>query len=160
MGKASSAKKLRRQQTAAQRELVDRVRQSRPDEPLKIVKRHAGRKVSEMLTEFAQPWLEEARNDDQRKTVIGLAVLAWNLALIPEFERWEGDIMETLGAIGRTILDEMIARKLALYAEETHPILDYQITASQHTLRVDVIFSLLPQEVADLKHGDPGGKPA
>jgi hypothetical protein len=69
---------------------VDRAQQSLPDERLKIVKRRTGRKVSEMLTEFAEPWLEEARNDVQRKTVIGMAVLAWNMATFPEPDRWEG----------------------------------------------------------------------
>jgi hypothetical protein len=100
--------------------------------------------------EFAQPWLDEARNDDQRKTVVGLAVLAWNLAAIPEPERWEGDFAEQLGITGKAILTEMIARKLAVYPGETRPILDYQITGGQENMRVEVIFSLLPQEVADL----------
>ena len=156
MGKASRAKRLRHPQTAAQRELVDRVRKSRPGEPIKVVTRRTGRKVSEILMEFAQPWLDEARNDDQRKTVVGLAVLAWNLAVIPEPERWEGDFAEQLGITGKAILTEMIARKLALYPEETRPILDYQITGSQNNLSLQVISSLSPQEVADLERGDQG----
>jgi hypothetical protein len=106
--------------------------------------------------EFAQPRLDAARNDDQRKTVVGMAVLAWNMAAIPEPERWEGDFVENLGEAGTAILKEMIARKLALYPEETRPILDYQITGEQENLRVDVVFSLLPQEIADLKRGDQG----
>ena len=156
MGKASRAKKLRSQQAAAQQALVDRLKRSLPDERIKVIKRRTGRKVSEILMEFAQPWLDEARNDDQRKTVVGLAVLAWNLAVIPEPERWEGDFAEQLGITGKAILTEMIARKLALYPEETRPILDYQITGGQDNLRVEVIFSLLPQEVADLGPDDQG----
>jgi hypothetical protein len=161
MGKASRAKRLRSQQAAAQRELVDRVQQSLPDERLKIVKRRTGRKVSEILMEFAEPWLDEARNDDQRKTVIGMAVLAWNMAAFPEPERWEGmspGFVEELGETGKAILKEMTARKLALYPEETRPILDYQITGGQNNMRVDVVFSLLPQEIAELKHRDQGGE--
>jgi hypothetical protein len=150
MGKASRAKKLRSQQAAAQQALVDRVKRSLPDERINVIKRRAGRKVSEILMEFAHPWLDEARNDDQRKTVVGLAVLAWNLAAIPEPERWEGDFAEQLGITGKAILTEMITRKLALYPGETRPILDYQITGAQDNLRLEVIFSLLPQEVADL----------
>ena len=150
MGKASRAKRLRHPQTAAQRELVDRVRKSRPGEPIKVVTRRTGRKVSEILMEFAQPWLDEARNDDQRKAVIGLAVLAWNAAMIPEPEQCEGYLLEKLEASGMAILKGMIARKLALYPEETRPILDYQITGAQDKLRVEVVFSLLPQEIADL----------
>jgi hypothetical protein len=158
MGKASRAKRLRSQQAAVQRALVDRVQRSLPDERIKIVKRRTGRKVSEILMEFAQPWLDEARNDDQRKTVVGMAVLAWNMAAISEPERWEGNFAEQLGETGKIILEEMIARKLALYPEETRPILDYQMTGSQNNLRVEVVFSLLPQEIADLKRGDLGGE--
>jgi hypothetical protein len=111
--------------------------------------------------EFAEPWLDEARNDDQRKTVIGMAVLAWNMAAFPEPERWEGmspGFVEELGETGKAILKEMTARKLALYPEETRPILDYQITGGQNNMRVDVVFSLLPQEIAELKHRDQGGE--
>jgi hypothetical protein len=143
----------------AQRALVDRVQQSLPDERLKIVKRRTGRKVSEILMEFAEPWLDEARNDDQRKTVIGMAVLAWNMAAIPEPERWEGvspEFAENLSEPGKVILRQMIARKLALYSQETRPILDYEITGNGDSMRVEVVFSLLPEEIADLKHGTQG----
>jgi hypothetical protein len=158
MGKASRAKKLRRQQTAAQRALVERLKQTLPDERIKVVKRRTGRKVSEILMEFAQPWLDEARNDVQRKTVVGLAVLAWNMALTPEPEPFEGNFEEQLGETGKAILNEMVARKLALYPGETRPILDYQVTGSQDNLRVEVVFALLPQEIADLEPGDQEGE--
>ncbi|SPE57093.1 hypothetical protein SBV1_2630009 [Verrucomicrobia bacterium] len=157
MGKASRAKRQRSQQAAAQQALVDRVKQSLPDARLKIVKRPTGRKVSEILMEFAEPWLAEARNDDQRKAVIGLAVLAWNMAAFPEPERWAGmspEFAEKFGNPAKAILKEMIARKLALYPEETRSILDYEITGGRDTMRVEVVFSLLPREIADLKQGD------
>src|SRR6266699_2441085 len=115
MGKASRAKRrareLRNQQPMTQQALVDRVRQSLPDERIKIVKRHTGRKISEVLMEFAEPWLDEARNDDQRKTVIGMVVLAWNMAAFPEPERWEGvspEFADNLREPARAILKEMI----------------------------------------------------
>jgi hypothetical protein len=91
MGKASKSKRRRRQQTAEQQALVDRVQKSMPEERIKVVKRQTGRKVSEILMEFAEPWLDEARVDDQRRMVIGMAVLAWNMAAFPEPERWETD---------------------------------------------------------------------
>jgi hypothetical protein len=161
MGKTSRAKRLRRQQAAAQQALVDRVQQSLPDERLKVVKRRTGRKVSEMLMEFAKPWFDEARNDDQRRTVIGMAVLAWNMAAFPEPERWEGmspGFAEKLGEPAKAILKEMIARKLALYPGETRSILDYEVTGSGDNMRVNVIYSLLPEEISDLKHGNQGLK--
>lgn len=109
--------------------------------------------------EFAKPWLDEARNDEQRKTVVGMGVLAWNMALSPEPERWEGlspGFEQELGKPGRAILEEMIARKLALYPQEPRPILDYEITGEGENMRIDVAYSLLPQEIADLKQSDQG----
>jgi hypothetical protein len=156
MGKASRAKGLRSQQAAAQQALAGRIQRSLPDEQVKIVTRRTGRKVSEILVDFAQPWLDEARNDAQRKTVIGMAVLAWNMAAIHEPERWEGmspELQEKLTEPAKTILKEMIARKLALYPEEPRSILDYEIIGGGDEMRIEVAFSLLPEEIEDLEHG-------
>src|SRR5260221_10350577 len=115
MGKASRAKRrareLRNQQPMTQQALVDRVRQSLPDERIEIVKRHTGRKVSEVLTEFAEPWLDEARNDDQRKTLIGMAVLAWNMGFFSRPEPWGGarpEFEEKFEETAKANLHEMI----------------------------------------------------
>jgi hypothetical protein len=142
-----------------QQALVDRVRQSLPDERIKIVKRHTGRKISEVLMEFAEPWLDEARNDDQRKTVIGMAVLAWNMAAIPKPERWDGvsqEFAEKLREPAKAILQEMIDRKLSVYPEENRSLLDYEITGAGAKMRVDVVYSLSPEEMAHLKQSDQG----
>jgi len=136
---------------------MDRVQRLLPDEQLKTAKRRSGRKVSEILMEFAQPWLDQTENDNQRRAAIGMAVLAWNMAALPESERPEGnnpEIAEKLGEPGMAILKEMIARKLALYPEETRTILDYEISGGSETMRVDVVYSLLPDEIAELKRGD------
>jgi len=159
MGKASRAKRLRSQQATVQQALVDRLKQSLPDERIKVVKRRAGRKVSEVLMEFAEPWLDEARNDDQRRAVIGMAVLAWNMASFPEPERWEGmspEFAQELGEPVKAVLKDMIARKLGLNPEETRSILDYAITGNGDNMRVDVVFSLLPEEIVNLENGSQG----
>jgi hypothetical protein len=109
--------------------------------------------------EFAEPWLDGARNDDQRKTVIGMAVLAWNMAAIPEPERWDGvsqEFSEKLREPAKAILQEMIARKLSVYPEEDRALLDYEITGAGANMRVDVVYSLSPEEMAHLKQSDQG----
>ena len=98
-------------------------------------------------------------NDDQRKTVIGMTVLAWNMAVFPEPERWEGmspEFAEQLWKHGEAILKKMIERKLTLYPQESRSILDYEITGSGDNLRIEVAFSLLPEEIANLNHGNQG----
>jgi hypothetical protein len=55
---------------------MERVRHSAPGKRVEIVERQGGRKVSKVLMEFADPWLDEARGDHQRKIVVGMAVIA------------------------------------------------------------------------------------
>jgi hypothetical protein len=89
--------------------------------------------------------------------VTGMAVLAWNMAVIPQAERWEGmspDFAQRLEGPAKAILKEMIERKLALFPDESRPVLDYEITGSGDDMRVDVVYSLSAQEIADLKHDD------
>ena len=109
--------------------------------------------------QVSAPWIDGARNDDQRKTVIGMTVLAWNMAVFPEPERWEGmspEFAKQLWKHGEAILKKMIERKLTLYLQESRSILDYEITGSGDNLRIEVAFSLLPEEIANLNHGNQG----
>jgi hypothetical protein len=158
MGKKSRVKRLRRQQiTAAQQVLTERVQRSLPDDRCKIVKRRTGRKVSEILMEFAEPWLDQVETDDQRRKVIGMAVLAWNMARLADSDRPDrndSEIAEKLGEAGMSILNEMIGRKVALYPEERRVILDFEFTADSGRMRVDVVTSLSPEEMADLKQDE------
>ena len=68
------------------------------------------------------------------------------------------ELEEKFGEQGKAILKEMITRKLALYPEETRTILDYGITDGGDKMRVDVAYSLLAAEIADLEHGNQAGE--
>jgi hypothetical protein len=148
---------MRRQATAVQKLLEERVRQNMPEEKIKIVKR-TGPKVSEIVKEIAMPWLDEARNTDQLKIVIGMAVLAWNMSLLPESERWEGmspDFAAYLKPEIRTIIEDMVARKMTLFPDETRSILDYEFVAGAGgQLRLEVATTMSPKELAQLRTGE------
>lgn len=113
-----------------------------------------------MLVDVAQPWLEEARTGEQQRIVIDIAVLAWNMALIPEQERWEAMNPELAKKLSEpsepaaAVLKEMIARKLDLYPDQQYPLLEYEVVGSGEDMRVEVAYSLPPEEIADLKRGD------
>jgi hypothetical protein len=107
--------------------------------------------------EFAEPWLDQVETDDQRRKVIGMAVLAWNMARLADSDRPDrndSEIAEKLGEAGMSILNEMIGRKVALYPEERRVILDFEFTADSGRMRVDVVTSLSPEEMADLKQDE------
>ena len=44
-------------------------------------------KMSEILEELVEPYLNFARNFSQREKLFSLALVAWNIALMPENER-------------------------------------------------------------------------
>jgi hypothetical protein len=44
-------------------------------------------KMSEVLEDFVEPYLEFAKNHQERKQLFGIAMTAWNLALLPADKR-------------------------------------------------------------------------
>ena len=52
------------------------------------------------------------------------------------------------------VLKEMIARKLDLYPDQQYSLLEYEIVGSGEDMRVEVVYSLPPEEIADLRRGD------
>lgn len=94
-------------------------------------------KMSEVLEVFAEPLLQEAISYDQQFMALQIAVVAWNLALIPEAKRaaayeeflalssqeedpnLEHDTKETI--------DELIARKQQLFPKNHRFIIDFQL---------------------------------
>jgi hypothetical protein len=161
MGRASREKRLRRQQiTAAQQVLAERVQQARPGEKCKVVQRRAGRKVSETLLEVAEPWVDQVDTNDQRKKVISMVALAWNRSLLPDSEHGTGkgaEIAAQLGPSGMEILNEMIARKRALFPDETRAIVAFEVAGDGDKMRLNVVASLSPEEIADQERN--GRKP-
>ncbi len=161
MGKASRLKRQRRLDAASQERLVGRIRESRPGQQIQILQ--TGQKMSEVIANFAQPWLELAKTEEQHKTLLRLALLAWNAALLPEAKRWEGTdpkITEALGEPGMRLLQQMIARKLALYADIEWPILDYELSGSGEDLRLNVISGVTnPEQYLGLEGTEGGTQP-
>ena len=113
------------------------------DQPIKILRNPGGlEKMSEVLGDFAQPWLDAAGNDKEYKSMIALAIIAWNLSFLSETERFadlDPEVLEALGQPGRELLQSMITRKLAHYSGYDRPILDYEFSGDGDRLRLDVI---------------------
>jgi hypothetical protein len=95
-----------------------------------------GRKMSEVLLEYAEPLLEELDDFDERKEAMGLAILCWNLSLMPFFERMRAEtaLMRILrertgeGPDPSVLVARMTHRKRRLYPELTNVILEYRFT--------------------------------
>ncbi len=118
-----------------------------------IVKNPKGEvKMSEVLEDFAEPYLPEADEFEQRKMVFEMAIIAWNLAIIPEYQRQSAldklfkDLMKGKPATARqdlyNLMDEMVARKLALFPNNRRYILDFQLEDAGDRFHLSVASTL------------------
>jgi hypothetical protein len=105
-------------------------------------------KMSEVLEEFVEPYLDFAQNRSQREKLFSIAVIAWNLALMPENERQQIIEQGTTGndplarQDAREFIDELIARKQTLFAENKRYIVEFQLQDTGKTLHLSVASTL------------------
>jgi hypothetical protein len=146
MGKASRLKRLRRFQALSQQALADRVQRSMPGQPIKIIRNPPEmERISEVLADFASPWLDCVSTDEDYRRILQFAIIAWNSAHLPEKERFadlDSELLQAIGEPGLNLLRSMIDHKLAHYSDYNRPILDYQISGSGEDLRIDVVSSV------------------
>jgi len=110
-------------------------------------------KMSDVILEFAENFLQHAKTDQERDSAFGIACQAWNLALLDEEER-ESEIKKFKEEMAGndqqsskdfdTIVSGLIQNKLQHYSHIKRTILDYQFTGSGKNLRIDVA-STLPE---------------
>jgi hypothetical protein len=121
-----------------------------------IVKNPKGEvKMSDVLEEFVEPYLPEASGLNQRKMLFEMAIIAWNLALMPESQRQsalEDLINQAIRKKNprdqqdmRNLLDEMVTRKLQLFSANQRYILDYQLEDIGDQFHLSVASTLAPK---------------
>ncbi|PIV18462.1 MAG: hypothetical protein COS41_04365 [Elusimicrobia bacterium CG03_land_8_20_14_0_80_50_18] len=97
-------------------------------------------KMSELLLEFAEPLLENSDNDHN---AIGIAVIAWNMAIITRgiFKRVLryrmireqcGDLSEGAGIAYKNIMKMMIKRKEKLFPKNNRYILEFELSGRRN----------------------------
>ncbi|NJM48805.1 MAG: hypothetical protein HC860_23725 [Alkalinema sp. RU_4_3] len=94
-------------------------------------------KMSEVLEDFVEPYLEFVRNNhQQRKHLFGMAMTAWNLSLLPEDERelmLEKAIKQATAGTDllkqgfSAIIGSMITRKLDYFADNRRLIVNFEL---------------------------------
>ncbi len=145
-------KQAERTQQNALEKLQQKVQQGLLSEGLTGIASPQGEiKMSEVLEEFVEPYLDFARNRSQREKLFNLAVAAWNLALMPENERQQIIDQGIEGTVGNDLLarqdigefiDELIARKQTLFAENKRHIVEFQLQDTGKTLHLSVASTL------------------
>ena len=145
MGRQSSRKAWRRrEQERFLGSVAPQVSQWEQDGTPVRVRHNHGPKMSQVLLDFIQPLLHGGETIEQYKMAVALGTLAWNAALLPAAER--GQVLnDALTAIDvntrqgvRTILELLIDRKLADFADEKRLIASYEVSESGSSRYVQV----------------------
>jgi len=108
-------------------------------------------KMSDVLEEFIDPYLDAVGTRNQHEKLLSIAVVAWNLAIMPKANRQP--LMQQLieKAAGndqlarhdtQEILDEMIARKERFFADNKRYILNFQLQGRGNNLHLTVTSTL------------------
>jgi hypothetical protein len=113
------------------------------------------RKMSEVLLEYVDPFLEETETYEDRSNLIDFAVMAWNLALIPEESRKElvtefvTEVCPEIEEIEeqktlKQLMNQLIKRKLKFFAEEERFVKEYKLTENGGRIHLFVASSVIP----------------
>jgi hypothetical protein len=95
-------------------------------------------KMSEVLTDFVEPYLEFADTDEAHRKLLTLAIMAWNASFLPEKEQQDmiNRVLDTgiptgadeLKAGLKEIVNMLIIRKKVYFSGHTRKIIDYELT--------------------------------
>jgi hypothetical protein len=117
-------------------------------------------KMSEIIIELAEEFLDKVDTNKQRKVILELACLAWNIGVVveqtekfPDLDELIEDKMsiENTGVKEglREILLALITKKLTNYAFIDRMIIDYKITDTKKDFRIDVVSIISSDEMID-----------
>lgn len=92
-------------------------------------------KMSDILGRFVDPYVGVTENQQQYENMLGMAVLAWNMALLPEEQRQEmlENILKGVDqdpeyqAFFRDFVGKLIARKLKYFNEHKRRIIEFNV---------------------------------
>ncbi len=118
-----------------------------------VVYEPAGKeKMSAVLEEFIDPYVDMADDDEAYRKILSLGVLAWNAALLP-LEKRQAMLDDTIKAgfaqasprvqaEARTLIESMIHRKDEHFAANKRAIISFQLTGSGDDLHLQVASTL------------------
>ncbi len=143
-------RKENRNQQREQRDhgIAEIVRQDFPDKKISF-KRQYSNKLSDAIFGFARPILELCHSFEQEKNAIGLMIILWNAANIPELSTEElyGMLSNLIGKSDPDLLQEMkeiaqeyILRKNQFFADDKRLVESYNLTNTKEGLHLEVAY--------------------
>ena len=112
-------------------------------------------KMSQIIIDYARPLLEVAKNGEEQKKAITIAVTIWNLSLFPEESQSEyiseiekimratsgkgGDLSEKDNAV----FNYMMERKKVLFPEIARLVVDYEFVETPKSFHLNIVSNIL-----------------
>jgi hypothetical protein len=134
-----------------------------PKEPI-LLESPGKEKMSEVLMEFARPYLDKYGNDPAaNKKIVALAVVAWNMAIIPLSEKpaMIEKLMRVFPASQRStagrLLRDMEDRKRKLFNGIKRYIVHYKVKESADSINIYVASTPTQDQMAEIRknYGKP-----
>jgi len=114
-------------------------------------------KMSDIIIDYARPLLNVAKNDEEQKKALSIAIAIWNLSLYPKEMQSEyiGKITEIMTASRKDsrisenekeVLNFLMERKKTFYPEIKRVILDYEYVETPKGFHINVVSNILKND--------------
>lgn len=106
-------------------------------------------KMSEVILDFVAPYMAELETDEESRKLIGVAVIAWNIALLPEEERavavdklLDQATFASISSDLKPFIYELVERKNTYFADIERFILNYQTVDTGEGMHLTIASTL------------------
>ncbi len=116
-------------------------------------------KMSEVIMEFAEPYLERATTMEDQKKALTMAIAMWNLSMLPKEKRAE-EIEKLLGKLGgpeadpredaesKKLIQFFMDRKEKLFPDIERLILNYDMVETPQGVHLNVVSTVSEKRAA------------
>ncbi len=128
-------------------ELIERLNKDEKFKGLKFISGKLKKKASATMLEYAAPLLEMAENEKDAEIAVKMALISWNLYMMPE-EKRPGIIAEFASTYKITdieyeLIDNMMERKKDLFDEYNFFVTDHELDFySDGSLNLSVVVAM------------------
>jgi hypothetical protein len=156
--KIQERKRLKKVICNSQEKLLQRVKEQSIDGGKKfLIAPPNMTKMSEIIIDYAKPLLSVAKNDDEQKKALSIAIAIWNLSLFPKEMQSEyiGKITEIMTASRKDsqlsenekeVLNFLMERKKTFFPEIRRVILDYEYVGTPKGFHINVVSNILKND--------------
>ena len=111
-----------------------------------------GYKMSDVLRDFAEPFMDDASTYKEMHAVYSLAATAWNLAIVPPHERIRTlmPVLQDMPVEDRLLfknaLAELIEHKERAFADYRRLIVDFELVDQGDSYHLSVVSEIIVEE--------------